>query len=62
VLFTAIWLELATTAVLDLSVVFEVEVFVVVFPALPQAEKSSAKEAMPSVGKVVIFMSFIFPS
>lgn len=61
VLFTAVWLELTTTAVFDLLAVFAVELFAVVFAALPQAEKSSAKEAMLNVEKVVIFMTFIFP-
>ena len=58
-LFTAVWLALATTAVFDLLAVFVVEMFAVVFPVLPQAEKSSANEAMLKVEKVVTFKIFI---
>jgi hypothetical protein len=59
-------LEFVTTAVFDLLVVFVVEVFVVelfvvVFAALPQAEKSSASEAMIRVEEVVTLKSLVFP-
>ena len=55
-LFTAGWLELVTTAVFDLLAVVVVELFVVVFAALPQAEKSNANEAMLNIEKVVILI------
>src|SRR5215216_702130 len=61
VLFTAVWLALATTAVFDLLAVFAVEMFAVVFPARLQAEKSNANDAMLNIEKVVIFKIFIFP-
>lgn len=47
--------ELATTAVLALLAVVVVELFVVVFAELPQAEKSNAREAMLSVERGVLF-------
>ena len=62
VLFTGVRVELATTAVFDWLEVFVVEMFVVVFPALPQAEKSNANDAMLNVEKVLIFKILIFPT
>lgn len=60
VLLTDAWLELMTTAVLDLLAVFAVELFAVVFAALPQAERSKTNEATLSVEKVRALVSFIF--
>ena len=44
----------------DLLAVLAVEIFAVVFPALPQAEKSNANDAMLNMEKVAVFEILIF--
>lgn len=60
-LFTAVWLELATADVFDLVAVFAVELFAVVFDTLAQAEKSSVNKAMLRIEEVVTFKISVFP-